>query len=256
MTRFIDSLIETGEFIFVIPRHEPSVMKSLKNFLADNYPDSGTTNHPSNYSIPADLGHYFDTDYGGLMSINNCITESVLWATNKISLRRLRSVCGAISFNFSGCSMACFNYNGKRYAAHIHIGDDKNCLKEWVRYISSICKNNENAPNITNFVMFKPHININLFLELFNKIQDTNIVGYVDSCYNCYTIYMYLEVNDGLYNWKVLYIYKHHVSQEITHYYSLLNPNLNDSTLKMKWDSLFSSQAYTEIFSYKRRRRK
>ena len=88
------------------------------------------------------------------VAVSNLFT-AVQFEENKIVFYEKMNNTIGISFLFSGCYLAQFEYNNKKYIAHISTGTGIDCKPQWDEFVSQ-CKNDN---SFSNFFLYKPYDN-------------------------------------------------------------------------------------------------
>lgn len=121
----------------------------------------------------------------------------VLWHEGLITLQPMSSETDALSFEFSGCTMARFLLKGVYYTAHIHTSDEihylNDCKDEWIDYVWQ--------QGITVLTMFRPD-----YLRLPNNEECWGLISQEG---NCYTIGVELLQDRSNRFFKINSIYQH-----------------------------------------------
>lgn len=112
--------------------------------------------------------------------------STVNWMFNEITIWPMGNL-DALSFEFSGCVMAAFQWRGSWYSAHIQMGGEFPRWREWGRFISDI------RTQITNLIMFRPDSteqdNIARKYGIRDK-EDVRIVGLITTEKECFTLFL------------------------------------------------------------------
>ena len=109
------------------------------------------------------------------VAVQNLFT-AVQFEPNKIVFYEKMNNTIGISFLFSGCYLAQFEYNNRKYIAHISTGTGIDCKPQWDEFVNQ-CKNDN---SFSNFFLYKPYDNYseNRILKV-QKVLDT--CGVIDN---------------------------------------------------------------------------
>lgn len=113
----------------------------ITNVLENAIKASGTGNRMNDYPgirykqspYPINAQTSF-TDRGNYLSDN---LTAVIWMCGRITYIDIKQNGFGISFNFSGCYMSKFIYQGKVYIAHIHRGFSPDCASYWNKFVET-----------------------------------------------------------------------------------------------------------------------
>lgn len=144
--------------------------------------------------------------YMGIM-INTA--KIVIFEGSRITICSLRRDDYGVSFQFTGCAMAKFKYQGIPYICHIAltgVGNVDDCRILWKKFL------NENRNSITDLVMFKPNRNMPL-----HNLKIENVCGVITPDHQCYS---FIVNNTN-------YIAKHDTSMEPLCDVNNLTDNMN-----------------------------
>lgn len=199
--------------------------------------------HAPNYYVPNGISKKIATDCGRNLLLNNISVGAVFWYERKISIRMISKAVDAVSFDFSGCAMACFEIKGMRYVAHIHLREGDDCRKEWNNFV----KNNRKL--ITKFVMFIPddyYSGSNKEQEELNKKDYCiNLLGVISADWKCYSVVLANKFEEPIF--QVVCIKKHYLPFKLSGYDKILGGSDSFST-KVYWDSFFKNKNESIVY--------
>lgn len=192
----------------------------------------------NNFKHNAHFGRQLVVNLGGRICVNNAFADSVLWVEKAVSVANVSGNLDILSFNFSGCIMACFKYNGRQYAAHIHMPE---CKQAWVNYFTPL------LPHVSDLRMFRPHYRLpqNTLDYLFRRFLDVQIVGLISTALVCYTVIIGCESENDNNSWHVISLYQHQAPESIVGYNNVNTHNGAD--IDIVWNEFFDNMTYRKI---------
>ena len=112
---------------FITNKHFLMMVANKKNhFLSNNQ-----SCHISNFMNTDGIFKPLFAQYGTRFDWNGSNCAMVFYVPNKISIYPIYSYEDALSFNFSGCYMATFKYEGRKFVAHIAMDWNKDIVNYW-----------------------------------------------------------------------------------------------------------------------------
>lgn len=143
--------------------------------------------------------------------LNNCPLDAVIWREGAIAEYETQRKTDLVSFNFSGCLMAGYEYKGGRRAAHIHAGGGEyhDCKKAWCEYVPSLDRS-----RMGRFVLFRPDGDRRerLIAKLRSdrvQFDDVSVMGVITATFECYSVGLVLQTCDNMQLWQVAFIEQH-----------------------------------------------
>lgn len=143
--------------------------------------------------------------------LNNCPLDAVIWREGVIAEYETQRKTDLVSFNFSGCLMAGYEYKGGRRAAHIHAGggESHDCKKAWCEYVPSLDRS-----RMGRFVLFRPDGDRRerLIAKLRSdrvQFDDVSVMGIITATFECYSVGLVLQTCDNMQLWQVAFIEQH-----------------------------------------------
>lgn len=191
---------------------------------------------------------------GGLLQINDCQLDSVIWKEGGISIHRMPSRMDAISFDFSGCVMAVFCLHGIWYSAHIHMGGSNDCTLKWIAFVQQI------RPHLEALCMFRPNVLRHCVLPEKFRFPDSfanneqiyatmaHLWGAVTATGRFVSLCVY-PLDRSFRRFKVLFVEEHYLGMNPTYYAPLFQPFRSQSEAKREWDVFWRSRTHRLLFA-------
>ena len=171
-------------------------------------------------------------------------TRTVNWMYDEITLWPMGNL-DIVSFEFSGCIMAAFRWDGIWHAAHIQMGGEFPRYMEWGRFISSI------RNKLTALLMFRPDYtkkrDVCRRYEIENE-DDIRVVGLVATELECFTLYL-KKLDDTERKFALLAYKQHYPSRNINVYErgQQLQQSVLNASSRSVWDVFFSTVGESDI---------
>lgn len=199
---------------------------------------------PFSESLFAASQNYTIFRKGGEFCIKPFKFTTVNWREKFITVWPMDNL-DAFSFEFGGCIMSAFEFNGRWFSAHIHMGGNADRYREWNTFIADIkCK-------LTRLIMFRPDYkevaNINLPNILNDKIRT---VGLISSERECFTLYLYPR-DDSEKEFRLLAYKEHYAPCNINYYEQEILPyqSVLRASSRSVWDYFFNRMGKS-VMSY------
>lgn len=155
---------------------------------------------------------------GGLMWVCGIPTALVLWQHGYVSIQPRNAYMDAISFQFSGCIMAAYEYLGNSYVAHIQRGEYDR-LNAWLNFVR------KNRRDISRLVMFRPDAEEwdRVYSLYDTREKDVYLWGVITPRYECYSVCVRDLVNyeDGK-RFSLIFLTHHYAGLGVEAYEPLL----------------------------------
>ena len=159
--------------------------------------------------------------------------RTVNWMYKEITLWPMGS-SDVLSFEFSGCIMAAFQWDGIWHAAHIQMGGEFSRFREWGRFMSEI------HLQLTKLIMFRPDHTKKRDVQNRYRIQDEDdirVVGLITTEKECFTLYL-KKLDKTEKNFALLAYKQHNPSLMVNAYESILSDQL---VSREQWNIFFDA---------------